>query len=215
MSAQTKEVVQYFTFDKELIKETRKDLLETVRALSQLVNFRRYKKDGEGAWVTVSEDKFFEEAEAPFKDLVLMLSAFSQSNPHMFRWRSPATEITQVEQEEPNPNPQGQPTPEGRLKRLISVGKQVASSVGTFLGPPLPPSYEAENVLKAKDLLDAFDQLQADVEVGTGEPKLCRQLLASEVAKIVGQIHSDTFRKAVDQLLEIDDISGKVIKEVV
>jgi len=211
VSQQARDLVQFFADDKKLVRDKAERLMKTVEALSELVNNRRVKNGEE--WKELSEDSFFEEAASPFRHFVTMLAAESQSLPEMLHWQPPVVEASEVGKEHDGEGLQEEKR--GFLARLVSAPRRMASVTARFLAPPLLEELTPSEITFGVNSLHAeFTRYQAMADEGFLSPKKCREELAEKVGQLIGWIHSDTFRKAAEYVLEVDRISAGVFKEM-
>ena len=215
--SQGKSIVSFYADDKKAIWDATKTLMNTVEDILALVNDGDI-SDGNGGRKHVCEDADFFQIAAPhFRRLVTILCARSQSVPSMLRWGGmPIVEGYELaEQEQEQQNPGSAIEKPSLLQRISSVPRKAASATYSVLAPPLIERFSSEEMQKSVNTLQAeFRRLQIMAEDGWGDPKECREELAEKVGQIIGWIHSDTWQKALQQVMDLGRIGGSVFKEI-
>jgi len=209
--SQAENIVSFYSDDKKELWRIASELRSTVDELSQLVNFKTAKRGDK--IVEFDDESFFTDAAPVFNHLLTRLSALAIGIPTS-RWLTPIVESYQTAPPlESAPEHDGEEKPSWR-QQLTSLPKRIASGTFSFLAPtPMP--LDREELQQSVNTLQAeFTRLRLLVEDGWQGATESRLELAQYVSQTVGWIHSETFQRAVEHIMEIDRIGGGVFKEI-
>jgi len=207
--SQNENIVKFYAGDKTEIWAVTKRLLETVEAISQLVNFRQI-KNGDSWKELCDEDDFFYKAGPTFNHLLTQLSSLSIGVPTP-QW---ITSVVESFETAPQPEPNGEEKPKSFREKLTGLPRRTVSSAFNFLSPP-PLPVESQEIQRTVNTLQAeFTRLRLLVTDGWQQPEESRNELAEKVSQVIGWVHSDTFQRILQWVKDIDQIGGGVFKEL-